>query len=79
MRGNGLDSVIEAQQAAHQSCLAKMGPGGQESCSYAPDPRALWHRNGLRSAWALGARGVYSGGDKVVQAHARLTRVTMGD
>jgi hypothetical protein len=37
--GNGLDSVIEAQQAQYQSCLAKMGAGGQESCSYAPDPR----------------------------------------
>ena len=41
LAGNGLDSVIEAQQAAHQSCLAKPGPGGQESCSYALDPGAL--------------------------------------
>lgn len=39
--GNGLDSVIEAQQAAHQSCLAKMGAGGQESCPYTLDPGAL--------------------------------------
>ena len=35
--GNGLDSVIVAQQAAHQSCLAKMGSGGRRvyarSCS----------------------------------------------
>ena len=30
LAGNGLDSVIEAQQAAHQSCLAKMGAGGQQ-------------------------------------------------
>jgi uncharacterized membrane protein YdjX (TVP38/TMEM64 family) len=41
LAGNGLDSVIEAQQALHQSCLAKMGAGGQESCPYALDPGAL--------------------------------------
>jgi uncharacterized membrane protein YdjX (TVP38/TMEM64 family) len=41
LAGKGLDSVIEAQAAAHQSCLAKMGTGGQESCSYALDPGAL--------------------------------------
>ena len=41
LAGNGLDSVIEAQQAAHQSCLAKMGAGGQESCPYTLDPGAL--------------------------------------
>ncbi len=33
LAGNGLDSVIEAQQALHQSCLAKMGAGGQEFLS----------------------------------------------
>src|SRR5262249_33467279 len=32
LAGTGLDSVLEAEQAAHQSCLAKIGPGGQESC-----------------------------------------------
>jgi uncharacterized membrane protein YdjX (TVP38/TMEM64 family) len=41
LAGNGLDSVIEAQQALHQSCLAKMGAGGQESCPYTLDPGAL--------------------------------------
>jgi uncharacterized membrane protein YdjX (TVP38/TMEM64 family) len=41
LAGNGLDSVIEAQQAAHQSCLAKMGAGGQESCPYTLNPGAL--------------------------------------
>jgi hypothetical protein len=57
--GNGLDSVIEAQQAQYQSCLAKMGAGGQESCSYAPDPRALLiperiaGRVGARRPWRL--------------------------
>src|SRR5262245_36215717 len=42
LAGSGLDSVLEAQQAAHQSCLAKMGPGGQESCPYTLDPGALF-------------------------------------
>ena len=41
LAGNGLDSVIEAQQAAHQSCLAKAGEGGQESCPYGLDPSAV--------------------------------------
>jgi len=41
LAGNGLDSVILAQQAAHQSCLAKAGQGGQESCPYGLDPSAL--------------------------------------
>jgi uncharacterized membrane protein YdjX (TVP38/TMEM64 family) len=41
LAGNGLDSVIEAQQAAHQSCLAKAGEGAQKSCPYELDPSAL--------------------------------------
>jgi uncharacterized membrane protein YdjX (TVP38/TMEM64 family) len=41
LAGNGLDSIIQAQQSAHQSCLAKMGEGGQESCPYALDPGSL--------------------------------------
>jgi uncharacterized membrane protein YdjX (TVP38/TMEM64 family) len=41
LAGSGLDSVIRAQGTAHQSCLAKMGPGGQESCPYMLDPGAL--------------------------------------
>ena len=54
LAGNGLDSVIEAQQAAHQSCLAKMGPGGQESCSYALDPGALLTPEMIAGLVALG-------------------------
>jgi len=41
LAGNGLDSVIEAQQAARESCLAKAGEGGQESCPQGLDPSAL--------------------------------------
>jgi uncharacterized membrane protein YdjX (TVP38/TMEM64 family) len=54
LAGNGLDSVIEAQQAAHQSCLAKTGPGGQESCSYALDPGALLTPELIAGLVALG-------------------------
>jgi len=54
LAGNGLDSVIEAQQAAHQSCLAKMGTGGQESCSYALDPGALLTPELIAGLVALG-------------------------
>ena len=54
LAGNGLDSVIAAQQAAHQSCLAKMGPGGQESCSYALDPGALLTPELIAGLVALG-------------------------
>ncbi|MGD9501898.1 MAG: TVP38/TMEM64 family protein [Methyloceanibacter sp.] len=41
LAGNGLDSVIEAQRAMYESCLAKAGTGGQESCSYSLDPGSL--------------------------------------
>lgn len=54
LAGKGLDSVIEAQQAAHQSCLAKMGPEGQESCSYALDPGALLTPELIAGLVALG-------------------------
>lgn len=54
LAGNGLDSVIEAQQALHQSCLAKMGPGGQESCPYALDPGALLTPELIAGLVALG-------------------------
>ena len=54
LAGNGLDSVIESQQAAHQSCLAKMGPEGQESCSYALDPGALLTPELIAGLVALG-------------------------
>jgi uncharacterized membrane protein YdjX (TVP38/TMEM64 family) len=39
--GQGLDSVIAAQQAAHQSCLAKMGPDAEKLCPFVLEPRAL--------------------------------------
>jgi uncharacterized membrane protein YdjX (TVP38/TMEM64 family) len=54
LAGNGLDSVIAAQQAAYQSCLAKMGAGGQESCSYALDPGALLTPELIAGLVALG-------------------------
>lgn len=54
LAGNGLDSVIEAQQEAYRSCLAKMGPGGQESCSYALDPGALLTPELIAGLVALG-------------------------
>lgn len=54
LAGNGLDSVIEAQQAAHESCLAKMGAGGQESCPYALDPGALLTPELIAGLVALG-------------------------
>ncbi|HET6376036.1 MAG TPA: TVP38/TMEM64 family protein, partial [Methylocella sp.] len=41
LAGRGLDSVIEAQQVQYQSCLAKAGAGGQESCEYMFDPGAV--------------------------------------
>ncbi|HEV7462457.1 MAG TPA: TVP38/TMEM64 family protein [Methyloceanibacter sp.] len=54
LAGNGLDSLIAAQQAVHQSCLAKMGPGGQESCPYALDPGALLTPELIAGLVALG-------------------------
>jgi uncharacterized membrane protein YdjX (TVP38/TMEM64 family) len=39
--GRGLDSLIEAQQAVHQSCLAKMGSDAQNSCPFVLEPQAL--------------------------------------
>jgi uncharacterized membrane protein YdjX (TVP38/TMEM64 family) len=39
--GKGLDSVIVAQQAAHQSCLAKMGSDAEELCPYVLEPGVL--------------------------------------
>jgi uncharacterized membrane protein YdjX (TVP38/TMEM64 family) len=39
--GKGLDSLIVAQQAAHQSCLAKMGPDAEKLCPFVLEPRAL--------------------------------------
>jgi uncharacterized membrane protein YdjX (TVP38/TMEM64 family) len=39
--GSGLDSLIVAQQAAHQSCLAKMGSDAEKLCPFVLEPRAL--------------------------------------
>ena len=52
--GNGLDSLIEAQQAAHQSCLAKMGPDAEKSCPYMLEPSALLTPGLLAGLVALG-------------------------
>jgi len=54
LAGSGLDSVIEAQQALYQSCLAKTGSGGQESCSYTLDPGALLTPELIAGLVALG-------------------------
>jgi uncharacterized membrane protein YdjX (TVP38/TMEM64 family) len=39
--GKGLDSLIVAQQSAHQSCLAKMGSDAEKLCPFVLEPRAL--------------------------------------
>ena len=54
LAGNGLDSVIAAQQAAHQSCLAKAGEGGQESCPQGLDPSAFLTPELIAGLAALG-------------------------
>jgi uncharacterized membrane protein YdjX (TVP38/TMEM64 family) len=54
LAGNGLDSVIEAQQFAHQSCLAKAAEGAQESCPQGLDPSALLTPELIAGLVALG-------------------------
>jgi uncharacterized membrane protein YdjX (TVP38/TMEM64 family) len=54
LAGNGLDSVIEAQQAQYLSCLAKTGSGGQESCSYTLDPGTMLTPELIAGLVALG-------------------------
>jgi uncharacterized membrane protein YdjX (TVP38/TMEM64 family) len=54
LAGSGLDSVIEAQRAMYQSCLAKSGSGGQESCSYSLDPGMLLTPELIAGCVALG-------------------------
>lgn len=54
LAGNGLGSVIEAQKAAHQSCLAKAGEAGQELCPYGLDPSALLTAELIAAFVALG-------------------------
>jgi hypothetical protein len=39
--GQGLDSLIVAQQAGHQSCLAKMASDAEKLCPFVLEPRAL--------------------------------------
>lgn len=39
--GRGLDSVIEAQEAAHKACLERAAAGSGETCSFALDTSAL--------------------------------------
>jgi uncharacterized membrane protein YdjX (TVP38/TMEM64 family) len=52
--GSGLDSIIEAQQAAHQSCLAKLGADAEKSCAYQLEPRALLTPEFIAGLVALG-------------------------
>jgi uncharacterized membrane protein YdjX (TVP38/TMEM64 family) len=52
--GRGLDSLVDAQEAAHQSCLAKMGSNGQESCPFVLDPKALLTPEVIAGLVALG-------------------------
>ena len=54
LAGSGLDSVFEAQRSAHLACLAKMGPGGQESCPYQIDPGAILTPELMAGLVALG-------------------------
>jgi uncharacterized membrane protein YdjX (TVP38/TMEM64 family) len=54
LAGSGLDSVIGAQQAQYQSCLANSGAGGQESCSYSLDAGALLTPELIAGLVALG-------------------------
>ena len=52
--GKGLDSLIVAQQAAHQSCLAKMGSDAEELCPFVLEPRALLTSGLIAGFVALG-------------------------
>jgi uncharacterized membrane protein YdjX (TVP38/TMEM64 family) len=54
LAGEGLDSIIAAQQSSHQSCLAKMGAEGEKSCPYALDPGALLTPQLITALVALG-------------------------
>lgn len=52
--GKGLDSLIEAQLLAHQSCLAKMGPDAEKSCPFVLEPAALLTPGLIAGFLALG-------------------------
>ena len=53
--GVGLDSVIEAQRAAYQTCLQNQTGGGAQSCQFTLDPGALVTKELLIAFAALGA------------------------
>jgi uncharacterized membrane protein YdjX (TVP38/TMEM64 family) len=54
LAGNGLDSVFDAQQASYESCLAKAGEGGHDSCEFGIDPGALLTTDVVVAVVALG-------------------------
>lgn len=54
LAGNGLDSVFDAQQASYESCLAKAGEGGHDSCEFGIDPGALLTTDVIVAVVALG-------------------------
>ena len=72
LAGNGLDSVIAAQQSAHQSCLAKMGPGGQEFLPICARSRGAFDTGADGRAGSARARGARAGHGQVVQAEGGL-------
>ncbi len=76
LAGNGLDSVIEAQQSAHQSCLAKAGEGGQESCPYGLDASALLTPELIAGLVALGLVSLIPVALKWFKRRAALKKVT---
>jgi uncharacterized membrane protein YdjX (TVP38/TMEM64 family) len=76
LAGNGLDSVIEAQQSAHQSCLAKAGEGGQESCPYGLDASALLTPELIAGLVALGLVSLIPVALKWFKRRAALKTVT---
>lgn len=52
--GRGLDSVIEAQEAAYTACLERVGAGSGETCNFALDTSALVTTELLIAFGALG-------------------------
>ncbi len=52
--GAGLDSIIEAQQAAYQECLAKHSGAAENPCSFSLDPGSLLTPEILAAFAALG-------------------------
>jgi len=54
LAGAGLDSVIDVQQASYESCLAKAGEAGHDSCMFSIDPGALLTTDVIAAVVALG-------------------------